>query len=157
MRQATVSEARGWCWAVFALGHLLTGCSNDSGDVGAIPDGLASQVTLGAMQTSFVGDFDGFLFKAACGDGGTGFDCLNSINTCSDGQQTEFLQDFPMGGKAGTIYDVTVRIRGVVELKNYNNDVRAAGVDAWAKALVAERLNASMLQRRVRTCIMLPL
>ena len=91
MRQATVSEARGWCWAVFALGHLLTGCSNDSGDVGAIPDGLASQVTLGAMQTSFVGDFDGFLFKAACGDGGTGFDCLNSINTCSDGQQTELF------------------------------------------------------------------
>lgn len=74
-----------------------------------------------------VGPLDGFLFTARCGDGGTGYDCLNSVNTCSDGQPTEFRRDFAVAGDPAKIYDVTVRVRGVVELKLYSNDVRAAG------------------------------
>jgi hypothetical protein len=80
-----------------------------------------------AVPADVVGAFDGFLFTSRCGDGGTGYDCLNSLNNCSDGQSTELLRAFPIAGEAGKTYDVTVRIRGIVELKNYNNDTRAAG------------------------------
>jgi hypothetical protein len=85
-----------------------------------------------ARPADIVGAFDGFLFTSRCGDGGTGFDCLNSINNCSDGQNTELRRAFQVAGEAGTVFDVTVRVRGVVELKNYNNDMRAAGDDSNA-------------------------
>jgi hypothetical protein len=70
-----------------------------------------------------VGAFDGFLFTAPCGDGGTGYDCLNT--GCTNGSPKTTMMDFPIGGTPGVKYNVTVRVKGVVEAKNYSGCTRA--------------------------------
>jgi hypothetical protein len=75
---------------------------------------------------SVVGALDGYLYTAQCGDGGTGFDCLNS--GCMGSAKTVTM-DFPIGGTMGAKYDVTINVKGVVEAKNYSGCMRRAGTD----------------------------
>jgi hypothetical protein len=77
----------------------------------------------GGSLLGIVGTFDGFLFTAPCGDGGTGYDCLNT--GCTNGSPKTTMMDFPIGGTTGAKYNVTVRVKGVVEAKNYSGCTRA--------------------------------
>jgi hypothetical protein len=67
---------------------------------------------------------DGFLFEAPCSDAGTNYDCANS--ECSGNERTDEI-DFPIGGDSGTTYAIELRVRGVVEARNYTGCSRDAG------------------------------
>jgi hypothetical protein len=90
--------------------------------------------------TTFTGGWDGTLVEYACGSkGGTGYDCPQPTNIgCknvigsndpasvippSNGAKTAWT----MGGTPGTVYDLTVNVRGVVEVTSYKGGVRDAG------------------------------
>ncbi|MDF3066227.1 MAG: hypothetical protein K0R38_1828 [Polyangiaceae bacterium] len=96
----------------------------------------------GPTIADVVGKLDGFLFIAPCGDGGTGFDCLNSTAvpapqnspTCQNQQTKNTTVDFAIGGEAGKVYDVTVHVYGVVESKNYQGGMRRDGNNMNASA-----------------------
>lgn len=89
---------------------------------GASGTGGASGGASGSLL-DIVGALDGFLFTAPCADGGTGYDCLNT--NCTNGSAKTTMMDFPIGGTPGAKYNVTVRVRGVVEAKNYSGCTRA--------------------------------
>src|SRR5262245_20042860 len=61
-------------------------------------------------------NMDGALIKFPCMDMRTGYDCTNI--GCSGGRVTN-TTNWTIGGTAGTIYNVTVRIRGIVETQAY--------------------------------------
>ena len=76
------------------------------------------------------GAFDGFLYSHPCGDEGTGFDCLGSM--CAGGTSTR-TQSFMIKGDPATTYELSFRVRGVVEAKNYSGGRRRAqGLDPSA-------------------------
>jgi hypothetical protein len=77
-----------------------------------------------------VGNFDGFLYSHPCGDEGTGYDCLGSM--CTGGASTR-TQAFMIKGDPAVTYELTFRVRGVVEAKNYSGGRRRAqGLDPGA-------------------------
>lgn len=96
----------------------------------------------GVTIADIAGKLDGFLFVAPCGDGGTGYDCLNSTAVpapqnspaCNNQQPKTTTIDFPIGGEAGKIYDMTVHVYGVVEAKNYQGGMRRDGNNLNASA-----------------------
>ena len=79
----------------------------------------------GATGTSIAGTFDGFLFLAPCNGGASsGYDCANS--GCQGGTVTK-MSTFQVGGTPGTVYNMTFRVRGVVEGYRYNGGTRDSG------------------------------
>jgi hypothetical protein len=78
----------------------------------------------GAALTSVVGNWDGALVTFPCGGTGTGYDCANL--GCINNTVTK-TTTFPIAGTAGTVYNVTLRIRGIVEAYAYVGGVRDAG------------------------------
>jgi hypothetical protein len=121
-----------------AGGSAGSGTGGSAGTGGSGGSGGSSGVTI----ADIVGKMDGFLFIAPCGDGGTGYDCLNSAAvpapqnspTCNNQQPKTTTIDFPIGGDAGKTYDVTVHIYGVVEAKNYQGGMRRDGNNMNASA-----------------------
>jgi len=63
-----------------------------------------------------VGTWDGALVQFPCADKRSGYDCSN-LN-CTGGTATK-TTTWTMAGVAGTVYNVTVRIRGIVEVQAY--------------------------------------
>jgi len=111
---------------------------SSGGGTGGTGGASGTAGTGGGSLLGIVGAFDGFLFTAPCGDGGTGYDCLNT--GCTNGSPKTVMMDFAIGGTPGTNYDVTVNIKGVVEAKNYSGCTRtvtgalvfnANGGDLW--------------------------
>lgn len=79
--------------------------------------------TGGANLTTIVGDWDGALLLFPCQDRRTGYDCTNV--GCVNGTKTT-TRVFTIGGQSSTVYDVTFRVRGVVEAYAYVGGTRAA-------------------------------
>jgi hypothetical protein len=100
------------------------GTSGTSGTGGGGSGGSGGTSGGGPTIEELVGDLDGYLFTAPCGDAGTGYDCLNA--GCTDGQK-DTVVEFPIAGDPATTYDVTVHVWGIVEAKNYDGGTRRAG------------------------------
>jgi len=99
------------------------------------------------VDTTLVGAWDGALIEYACGNTGSGYDCQQpttaqctsvigttnppSVLKPSNGAATSWT----IGGTTGTIYDVTVRIRGVVEVNWYKGGTRDQGTTSILKSL----------------------
>ena len=113
--------------------------SGTSGSGGSGGSGGGSGVV---TISEVVGKLDGLLFIAPCGDGGTGYDCLNSATvpapqnspSCQNQSPKTTTMDFPVGGVAGKVYDVTVHVYGVAESKNYQGGTRRDGNNMNASA-----------------------
>lgn len=90
--------------------------STGSGGAGAGAPGLGE----------IVGKMDGYLGMYPCGAGDfTGYDCINT--SCTNGSK-RVQQDFTIGGSASTVYEIELRVRGLVEAKNYTSAcMRRAG------------------------------
>jgi hypothetical protein len=74
---------------------------------------------------SIVGAWDGALVTYPCAPGSQdNYDCANS--PCSNNQNTT-TSTWKMNGTADTVYDVTFRVRGVVEVINYLEGMRDSG------------------------------
>lgn len=73
-----------------------------------------------------VGKLDGFLGMYPCGAGDfTGYDCVNTA--CASGQK-RVTQEFTIGGSSQAVYEIQLRVRGLVEAKNYTSAcMRRAG------------------------------
>jgi hypothetical protein len=89
-----------------------TGSSGNGGAGGASSD------------TTIAGKLDGALITYPCGTGHSGFDCDNV--GCSNGKVTH-TQTFQIGGDSGSTYNLTFRVRGIVEAYNYVGGTRDAG------------------------------
>ena len=118
------------------------GGSAGSGTSGTGGAGGGSGGGAGVTIADIAGKLDGFLFVAPCGDKGTGYDCLNSAAvpapqnspTCNNQNPKTTTIDFPIGGQAGKVYDMTVHVYGVVESKNYQGGTRRDGNNMNASA-----------------------
>jgi hypothetical protein len=114
-------------------GNGGTGGTGGSGGTGG---GTPGALCTGGDCTAIVGNFDGFLYDHPCSDRGTGFDCLGSM--CSGGTSTR-TQTFTIKGEPDRVYELTIRVRGIVESKNYSGGKRRAmsldgsntGGDQW--------------------------
>jgi len=74
---------------------------------------------------SIVAAFDGALLKYPCAPNSpANYDCTN-VNCVNNASTT--TNTFMIKGTTGTTYDVTFRVRGIVEVINYKNGVRDAG------------------------------
>jgi hypothetical protein len=119
-----------------AGGTVDAGKGGSAGSGGAPDGGKAGSGGTGSdagiPPATIVGNFDGYLFTAPCGDAGTGYDCLNA--GCSMNMKN-VVQDFPIMGTPGAIYELTIRVRGIVEVKNYSGGMRRAtgAMDASAQ------------------------
>ncbi len=132
------------------------GTTNESGGAGATTSsgagtGGTTSETGGAggsapvVDTTLAGTWDGALIEYACGNTGSGYDCQQpttaqctsvigtdkppSVLKPSNGAATSWT----MGGTAGTIYAVTVHIRGVVEVNWYKGGTRDEGTTSILK------------------------
>ena len=90
------------------------------------------------IDTTLVGALDGALIEFACGNTGSGYDCAqpstakctNASGSTPPGAITPSngaATSWKIGGTAGTVYDVTFRLRGVVEVTSYIGGTRDAG------------------------------
>ena len=77
----------------------------------------------GANLLTVVGPLDGALVTFPCGGTGTGYDCVNL--GCTNNMVTK-TTTWQIGGTTGTVYNVTIHIRGIVEAYNYVGGVRDA-------------------------------
>jgi hypothetical protein len=87
---------------------------------------------------TLVGALDGALIEFACGNTGSGYDCAqpstakctNASGSTPPGAITPSngaATSWKVGGTAGTVYDVTFHLRGVVEVTSYVGGTRDAG------------------------------
>ncbi|HVV17700.1 MAG TPA: hypothetical protein VHH90_10880 [Polyangia bacterium] len=67
---------------------------------------------------SIVGNWDGALDLFPCSSTGSGYDCPNACPS-GNGKTTSFT--YPISGNTGTIYDVTIEAKGIVEVYPYQN------------------------------------
>jgi hypothetical protein len=90
------------------------GGAGETGGAGAIDD-----------PATIVGSWDGALVTYPCAPGSKdNYDCSNA--PCSNNENTTTSM-WKMNGTAGTVYDVTFRVRGVVEVINYLEGTRDSG------------------------------
>jgi hypothetical protein len=122
-----------------AAGGSSSGGSSAGGGLGT---GGGAQGTGGATQgtggssaggdsggdlLSIVGAWDGALDLFPCSSlSNDGYDCPNACPAGSNGKTTMFA--YPIGGTAGTIYNVTLEAKGIVEVYAYVNTDR--GMDS---------------------------
>lgn len=78
----------------------------------------------GANLLTVVGPLDGALVSFPCGGTGTGYDCANL--GCTNNMVTK-TTSWTIGGTAGTVYNATIRFRGIVEAYAYTGGTRDAG------------------------------
>jgi hypothetical protein len=99
-------------------------------------DTAAAPLCTGGDCSAIVGGFDGLVFYNACSGAGTGNSCTETM--CVGGTVT-FTQDFNIKGDPTKVYEITFRVKGVTEAKNYMGGTRravgmnasAAGGDQW--------------------------
>jgi hypothetical protein len=98
-----------------------------SGPGGAGTGGRGGSGGGAVTPESVVPGLDGFTSTYPCGGGDfTGYDCINT--GCTNGNAKTVMRDFPVSGPAATTYELTFRVRGVVEAKNYTTAcMRRAG------------------------------
>jgi hypothetical protein len=113
-------------------GMATTGAGGVTGGAGSGSGGAAP------IDTTLVGAMDGALIQFACGNTGSGYDCaqpstahcMNASGSTPPGAITPSngaATSWTIGGTTGTIYNVTFRLRGVVEVTSYVGGTRDAG------------------------------
>jgi len=112
--------------AVAGAGGAAAG-SGGAGGASAGSGGAAAGAGGGGEldPASIVAAFDGALLKYPCAPNSpANYDCqnVNCVNNASTTTNTYMIK-----GTTGTTYDVTFRVRGIVEVINYKNGVRDAG------------------------------
>jgi hypothetical protein len=118
-----------------------TGGSGGTGTAGTAGSGTAGMAgtagTGGGGSAVSVGKLDGFFVSTPCGEeSGSTDDCSSGgwiyegkNHACAGGKldtdfdDTKALMDFPVTGEAGKIYTATMHFYGVMEPKNYGNNV----------------------------------
>lgn len=104
-----------------ASGGAASGGANQGGVGGAVTAGAGGTA---GNDTAIAGSFDGALVTYPCGAAHSGFDCDNV--GCTNGQVTH-TKTFQLGGVSGSVYELTFRVRGIVEAYNYVGGTRDAG------------------------------
>src|SRR4051812_1503898 len=100
------------------------------GTSGAEPDAAAKDgPSMTGEPGGIVGAFDGALLTFPCGGSATGFDCANVGCT---GKEVTHTTVYRVGGQAGTVYNMTFRVRGVVEGYQYQGGTRDQGTTSQA-------------------------
>jgi hypothetical protein len=96
------------------------------GGAGGMSGGASGSGGAAPSISEVAGKLDGYLGTYPCGAGDfTGYDCINS--GCTNNQK-RVQQDFPIGGTPGTVYEIELRVRGLIEAKNYTSAcMRRAG------------------------------
>jgi len=89
-------------------GTCVTGACCTAADCGADPAGFVCTTEHACVDVA--GTLDGLLWLLPCAPGATGTSCATTPTTSASAT---------MGGTPGVTYDVTVRLRGVVEQKTY--------------------------------------
>lgn len=114
------------------------GAGGSSSSAGAGGAAAGSGGAAPVVDVTLAKDWDGALLKYPCGDGNPNYDCKQPTTTnCKNATPTQAptvikpadnaKTTWTMGGTPGTIYDVKVHIRGVVEPSWYHGGERAAG------------------------------
>jgi len=99
-------------------GLTTSGGSGSGGDVGS---GGAESLD----PSELIDGLDGYLYKGACDGGNASFEC--PLSACQGGVFTEDV-DFAVSGDEGKIYEITMHIYGVVELRDdYTGGMRRQG------------------------------
>ncbi len=106
-----------------STGGVGGGATGTGGNVGGNPGtGGVAGISGGGMCnngdcTSIVGKWDGALTQFPCSSMSTdGYDCMNA---CPGGGGKTTTFTYPIGGTPGTIYDVTLEAKGIVEVYQY--------------------------------------
>ena len=89
-------------------GACVTGACCTAADCGVDPSGFVCTAAHACVDVA--GSLDGLLWLLPCAPGATGTSCGTVATTTASAT---------MGGALGVTYDVTVRLRGVVEQKTY--------------------------------------
>jgi hypothetical protein len=111
-------------------GEPSAGTGGASGGTSAAAAGAATGGGAAGGETtidpaSVVGSWDGALVTYPCAPGSKdNYDCSNA--PCSNNENTT-TNTWKMNGSADTVYDVTFRVRGVVEVINYLEGMRDSG------------------------------
>jgi hypothetical protein len=102
--------------------------ASDPNSIGG-PDAAADVSVMTGDPSSIVGGFDGALLSFPCGGSATGFDCANVGCT---GKEVTHTTEYKVGGQPGTVYNMTFRVRGVVEGYQYQGGMRDQGTASQA-------------------------
>lgn len=86
----------------------------------------------GGNLLDIVGAWDGAMLLFPCQDMRTGYDCTNV--GCTGGSVTT-TKVYTIGGQTGTVYNVTFRVRGVVETYAYVGGTRQSGTTGLTQSL----------------------
>jgi hypothetical protein len=106
------------------------GTGGTGGTSGAEPDAAAKDgPSMTGEPGGIVGAFDGALLTFPCGGSATGFDCANVGCT---GKEVTHTTVYRVGGQAGAVYNMTFRVRGVVEGYQYQGGTRDQGTTSQA-------------------------
>ncbi len=115
------------------------GASGSAGESSAGGTSGGSGGSAAVVDTTLVGAWDGALIEYACGNTGSGYDCQQpTIAQCTSVIGTDnppsvlkpsngAATSWTMGGTPGTVYAVTVHVRGVVEVNSYHDGTRDQG------------------------------
>ncbi len=108
-----------------AAGAGGVGAGGASGGAGGSAAGAGGAPDL----SSVVGAWDGALVLYPCGNSGSGYDCAQpSAAACVNNNLDSATKTvWQIAGTAGTVYNVTFRVRGVVETTSYVGGTRDAG------------------------------
>lgn len=111
--------------AAGAGGTSSAGAGGSSGGAGGSTAGAGGAPDL----LSVVGEWDGALVLYPCGNSGSGYDCAQpaAAQCVNNKLESATKTTWTIGGTAGTIYNVTFRVRGIVETTSYVGGTRDAG------------------------------
>ncbi|HYO93041.1 MAG TPA: hypothetical protein VER33_00960, partial [Polyangiaceae bacterium] len=102
-----------------AGGKAGSGGGGAGGTAGAGGSAAGSGGSGGATMPPSLGKLDGFLHRSPCEAANQAFDCR--LPGCVGGVKNVTQEFMVMGGDPARIYDVTVRVAGVMEGRQYNN------------------------------------
>lgn len=136
----------------------LAGAGGSAPVAGAGGAAVGAGGTAPVVDTTLAGAWDGALLKYPCGGGNPNYDC-SQPSGCQNATATRPAQvikpdgsvsEWTMGGTPGTIYNVTVHIRGVVEASWYHGGDRSAGnttsIDVGSKVAGAKSWAKDLFQ-----------
>jgi hypothetical protein len=116
------------------------GTSNSAAGTGGTNAAGGTGGSTSTVDTTLTGAWDGALLQYGCGSSGTSYDCAQpSSAQCAkfNAQSNPKVSEIPptngvsptwtMGGTTGTNYDVTFRLRGIIEVNSYTDGERQAG------------------------------
>jgi hypothetical protein len=103
-----------------------SGTGGMGGGAGGGAGGMAMPITISGST----GNFDNAFMLTPCTETGSNYDCGTATGACNATTQAYTQTYMVMGGTPNQIYDVTLRVQGLVEPKVYSGCTRTAGSTA---------------------------